>query len=503
MGMKVNSHRWAHSRRGSALLMSLIAVIGVSALAAGLLQVSSATMRRNQVTLDNRRAFYLAEAGLAEGYAGLAEGRTGNVGTPEVPARYGEGLFWTVSTFLPSGHVELESTGMCGIGRATLAMVAQPVVSSVTGLGVFSSQSLRVEPGSLIDGYDSSQGSYESQADMTATPPHTSGGAIVGSNQGISVAGGRTGSFIYGDARPGPGQSVVQSGTVTITGSTAPRAEASPLPPVEVPTVAKQAPILHTGPAPFVIPPSTIGYTSLQIGPRQQLVIRGPATVVFDTLMLDAEAEIVIDPTGGRVDLYVEQSLTFASGSLINCLSTNPALLTLMVSKTVDPTAADNVQLNAKGEFYGTLYAPRSNVKIAADFEVFGAAVAQRLTLSNGGKLHVDTELAANSESDPLPRMVSWRIVDIPHAVAVQRIDPFAALGVDPAALPLARDAHRDVWLEIRYTDLLLVTRTYSGWASGFDWDGLTLLTSYRTYTNDPAVDGVPLQEKSSTILAL
>jgi Tfp pilus assembly protein PilX len=501
--MRGTCNQGSRARRGSALMMSLVAVIGVSALAAGLLQVSAATMRRNQVSLDNRRAFYLAEAGLAEGYAGLAEGRTGNVGTAAAPARYGEGLFWTTSTFLPSGHVNLEATGMCGIGRATLAMVAQPVVSSVTGLGVFSSQSLRVEPSSLIDGYDSRSGSYESQADMSATPPHTSGGAIVGSNAGISVAGGRTGSFIYGDALPGPGSSVTKAGTVTITGSTAPRSETSTLPPVEVPAVTKQAPITHTGPAPFVIPPSTIGYSTLRIGPRQQLVIRGPATVVFDTLLLDAEAEIVVDPTGGRVDLYVEQSLTFASGSLINCLSTNPALCTLMVSKSVDPAAADNVQFNAKGKFYGTLYAPRSNMKISADFEVFGAAVAQKLTLSNGGKLHVDTELAANAESDPLPRMVSWRIVDIPHDVAVSRIDPFAALGVDPASLPLARDAHRDIWLEIRYTDLLLATRTYSGWASGFDFNGITLLSSYRTYTGNPAVDGQPLQEKSSTILGL
>ena len=501
--MHVDSNRRARGRRGSALLMSLVAVIGVSALAAGLLQVSAATMRRNQVTLDNRRAFYLAEAGLAEGYAGLGEGLTGNVGTQEVPARYGEGLFWTTSTFLPSGHVNLESTGMCGIGRATLALVAQPVVSSVTGLGVFSNQSLRVEPSSLIDGYDSSQGSYESQADMSASPPHTSGGAIVGSNSGISVAGGRTGSFIYGDAKPGPGSTVVKSGTVTISGSTAPSTETSSLPPVTVPSVTKQAALIYVGAPPLVIPPSTIGWTTLRIGPNKQLVIRGPATVVFDNLLLDSGAELVVDPTGGRVDLYVEQSLNFAAGSKINCLSTNPALLTLMVSKQVDPIAVDNVQLNAKGKFYGTLYTPLSNTKISADFEVFGAAVAQRLTLSNGGKLHVDTELASNAQSNALPRMVSWRIVDIPHEVATNRIDPFDALGVDPATLPMARDAHARVWLDISYKDLLNVTRTFRGWSTGFDWTQVTSVTGYRTYTLDPLAGGRALAEKSSTILAL
>jgi hypothetical protein len=484
--------------------MSLVAVIGVSILAAGLLQVASATMSRSQATLDNRRAFYLAEAGLNEGYAGLAEGRSGNVGTQAQPARYGDGLFWTESEFLASGHVVLESTGMCGSGRATLQMVAQPVVSSVTGLGVFSSESLWVEPDSLIDGYDSSLGSYESQADMTATPPHTPGGAFVGSNGGISVAGGRSGSFIYGDARPGPGESVSTAGVVTITGSTTARSDRATLPPVDVPVVAKQLPALHLGPDPLVIPPSTIGYSSLQIGPRQQLVIRGPATVVFDELLLDNEAELVVDPSGGRVDIYIEETVSFASGSMINCLSTNPALLTMMVSDAVDPSGADNVQLNAKGSFYGTLYAPQSNVQVSADFEVFGAAVAQRLTLSNGGKLHVDAELAANASANPLPRMVAWRIIEIPHEVAINRVDPFVTMGLDPATLPVASDAHAEVWLELTYKDALNVTQTYSGWSGSFDWYQVSSLEAYKTYTDDPVLVGSePIQEKSSTILGL
>jgi hypothetical protein len=504
--MDMDTHRFKQHRaqRGSALLMALVAVIGVSVLAAGLLQVSSAAMRRSQTNLDNRRAFYLAEAGLAEGYAGLAEGFSGNVGTQAVPARYGEGLFWVESEFLESGHVVLESTGMCGSGRATLALVAQPVVSSVTGLGIFSGSSVRVEPSSLIDGYDSSLGSYESQADMTASPPHTAGGAMLGSNGDITIAGGRAGSAVYGDVTPGPSGTYSTAGTVTVTGSTSPSGEVAVLPPVDVPVVSKLPATVHSSATPLVIPPSTIGYTSLRMGPGTKLVIQGPATVVFNDLMLDASAQLEVDPSGGRVDIYIENSVNFASGSLINCLSTNPALLTMMVSSEVDPSAADNVQLNASGRFYGTLYTPRSNTKVAAGFEVFGALVAQRLTLSNGGKLHVDAELASNSSANPLPRMVSWRIIDIPQNVASNRVDPFVALGVDPATLPLARDAHADVWMEITYKDALNVTQTYSGWSSGMDWTQVSSLQSYRTYTNDPLlVDSVPIQEKSSTIMAL
>ena len=67
------------SRRGSALVMSLIAVATVVVLSASFSQFASAVANRQAQAVHRKRAFYLAEAGLAEAFAGFSCGRSGNV----------------------------------------------------------------------------------------------------------------------------------------------------------------------------------------------------------------------------------------------------------------------------------------------------------------------------------------------------------------------------------------------------------------------------------------
>src|SRR5262245_15278256 len=115
------------SERGVALIYSVIAVMVVSILAAGFMQLALSVTRRLSSTSDTAQAFNIAEAGLAEAYTGLGVAHTGNVGTVDAPAVFGGGLVWVEATEHASGLVELESTGMYGTGRATLGLVCEPV----------------------------------------------------------------------------------------------------------------------------------------------------------------------------------------------------------------------------------------------------------------------------------------------------------------------------------------------------------------------------------------
>ena len=150
-------------RRGGALVLAMITVLVVATLTAGVLGLNQAVSRRQDQATNTKLAFYMAEAGLAEAYTGLLVGKTGNVGTPEQPAAFGNGLFWVVATDNADDTVELDSTGMAGNGEATLSLVAERGASSVAALGMFSTADISVAPGALVDGYDSSKGSYESQ----------------------------------------------------------------------------------------------------------------------------------------------------------------------------------------------------------------------------------------------------------------------------------------------------------------------------------------------------
>jgi hypothetical protein len=99
------------TRRGGVMVFSLIAVIAIGAMSVAALQVSIATTKRQGASVDQRQAFYLAEAGLAEAFAGLGIGKTGQVGTQADPAGYGGGLFW-VDAVDPGGSPAAAAAGV-------------------------------------------------------------------------------------------------------------------------------------------------------------------------------------------------------------------------------------------------------------------------------------------------------------------------------------------------------------------------------------------------------
>ena len=147
----------ATNQRGSALVLALLVVMLVAMLGGGLLQLTSAVSRRQSASVEQTKAFYLAEAGLAEAFQAVRVGRTGQIGSEVAPARYGNGLIWVDATETADGLVRLESTGMVGRGRSTLAFIVEPVELS---LGFFSDEDLLIESAILLDGYDSEELGY-------------------------------------------------------------------------------------------------------------------------------------------------------------------------------------------------------------------------------------------------------------------------------------------------------------------------------------------------------
>ena len=148
---------------GSALVLSLLAVIVVAALAGSYMGLSSSISKRQGRAAHRKQSFYVAEAGLSEAFTGMWVGRTGNVGTPDEPAVFGHGLFWVETEDLGDGIHRLDSTGMYGSGRATLGLVVQEGGESVASLGVFCQEPLVVPTAVRIDRYDSEAGTYDEQ----------------------------------------------------------------------------------------------------------------------------------------------------------------------------------------------------------------------------------------------------------------------------------------------------------------------------------------------------
>lgn len=460
--MQILKHRVSSSvraRRGGALVLSLVAVTTVVVLAASFSRFASAVANRQAQAVNRKRAFYVAEAGLAEAFAGFSCGKSGNVGSPEEPALLGEGVFWVEATELQPGVVRFESTGMIGTGEAQLALVARRGDVSVAALGVFSEGEVALGAGSLVDAYDSTKGAYVSQVDKS--------GAALGSNAEITIAGTISNpSTVKGDVTPGPDAEVATSGSVSITGSTQPALASTELPAIEVPELPLGPTQVHSSPYPLVIPAGGVGYEALKVQAGAEVIIQGPAQVVLGALVLEGKAQLSFDTSQGPVELYVTDALSLAPLSLLTTSSTNPALVLIQVpSETAEPIA-----LRASGAFYGVIYAPDATVVVGAAFEVFGALVSGELAFEGAAKLHFDRNLATLAAESALPRMLSWRLVELSSTSTSLASDPFDLLDLDPVTLPRPGTAHADQSLTIHYYDFSDVYHVYIGLESAFDW---------------------------------
>jgi len=540
------------------ILVSIIASVGMV-----FLRVSTVLTRRQTNDSDSLKAFYLAEAGLAEAFQAVRIGRSGQVGREELPAAYGDGLVWVDASRTVDDQVRLVSHALCGAGRTSLALVVEPIEVS---LGFFSSQDLVIDSVILVDGYDAQAGDYQEQIlggqvtvdpsypytyddarnhllffegrfyryyaregdtywfdfdadsatsyevatfyqggglfeglrnwldafrrpeyqavlgffEQTPNPlagvdptlgPTTGGGALFGSNGsiGFELPAGQS-AVVFGDLVPGPEGSVTGLGAGgTVTGSTSSRTTVVELPPVTIPGVTLAPAVVHDGELPLLVSGGTFGYESIQVAADSELCLRGPATVVLGTLVLQPGALLTLDTRDGDVALYVTGGMDLAPGSQVVTTSDRSDETTIQVGAIASDPAGPALNLDATSEFHGTIYAPEADVKIGSDFEVFGGVVARHLEIGAGARLHFDQ---AGSAGSPIPRIISWRIVRLPGVARGARRDPYADLGVDRAdVVPLA-EAHdlTTVQMKIEYLDARGTALTFQGLESDFDW---------------------------------
>jgi len=382
-------------------------------------------------------------------------------------------VFWTEATELEDGNVKLQATGMVGTGRAVLSVVARRGQEDVAALGVFSGGAVALSAGSVLDAYDSSKGTYASQTDKE--------GAALGSNDDISLTGTtKKPSKVKGDVTAGPGKTVSLLGMATVTGFNGKSLSQTELPPIEVPELTLGEPQVQGSPYPLVIPAGSAGYQSLTVNSGSQAIIQGPAQVVLGKLELQAGGELVFDTQNGAVELYVTDALDAAATAKLTNTSTLPQdVLILVPGQTALPVA-----LRATGPFHGVVYAPEASVVVGGAFELFGALVTNALTAEGGVKLHFDRHLAALSAESVLPKLLSWRIVELGNTSTDLSADPFDLLDLDRNVLPVPAKAHMDQELVIDYYDFSNVYHRYIGLESQFDW---SVVQSVVSATRDEA----------------
>ncbi|MEM7310783.1 MAG: hypothetical protein AAF682_29200, partial [Planctomycetota bacterium] len=384
-------------RAGGSTLPILLMVAGaISVVALVRLQVSSSMTRRVQVADDQSEAFRLAEAGFAEALHELDAGRTGQVATADSPLPSEGGVFWVEAQPQGEGAVRLESTGVWGSGRVTLALDAHSKLRSVAALGLFSDDDARVGPSVLVDSYDSSLATYAEQIGS-----HMNEFAVLSTNGDVALG---VGSEVRGDVTPGPGRALGRAHG-QVVGDVRPRRSLVQLPPVDVPDVPLSAAVAHDGAEALVLGPGTLGFAGLTLEPGTEALVRGPVQLVVGDLHLAEAARLELDASAGEIDLYVTGELGFERQAELVSAHLDPAALTVWI-------AAEGIEadLDATADFRGFVYAPRAGVRLGSHFEVFGGLAARSVDLRAGARVHLDFSLARRKEG--LPGFVSWQAVE-------------------------------------------------------------------------------------------
>lgn len=413
------------SRRGSALVLALVVTSTMLTLGLAIAGVSVAGSRRVGTAIEDQEARVLAEAGLAESIVSRRLGGTGAIGSVGAPAFLGGGVVWVEVTDLGDGTTRLVANAMKDGGRAAVqAIVGRR--SLWAGLqGISSLEAPITKTSAFLDSYDSREGSYASQV----SGGHAGEDAVLQTNEDLSLA---SNTSIHGDARPGPGGMLAVGPGTLVTGSVTPLGSALELPDVEVPDVAIGGPLSVSGTSTLF--PGTYGFSSLEIRRGASFTISGPATVVISGDLDLERADLIIDPSGGPVDIYLGGDLSTATWATIHTVGERPDQLRLYLTGDED----QRVDMHPHGEFHGTIYGPRAVLDLGTDLELFGAVAARRVELQPHATFHFDEALLDSDDGEQAPEEVLyWAPADlgsIPRAGF--RGDPFVLLGVEPRDLP-------------------------------------------------------------------
>lgn len=425
----------APAEGGAALLVSMNVIVVLTALAAAFLVVSYSENREHAGAETSLKAFYIAEAGLSDAVASLESGGDGNLGSPTSPMPFNGGGYSVETRDNLDGTWTCVARASYGASRVALeGVVATDPDSKWVKSAAFGDASLDMIGNSFTDSYDSGAGTYLGQAtNNTGGRPHAGTGGDVESNGPVTFG---PNSAVFGDVIPGPGFPVLAIATF-ISGATAPRTDAEPLPQIVLPAAASlPASPLTVNAGVNSLGPGRYHYTSLDVSGTGRLTITGPATIVAGSVHVGGNAAVEVDSTGGPVYFYVTGSLRFDTSGSVYSTTKSPFGVMFFVttdnitgSVSPDGQPALPILLTNNAYMIGVLYAPNGVSRLEQSAAVMGSVAGRKVRLKDNASIHYDEILGQMSlprgqgeeagqwtgSGSPLPgpdlTMVSWRKV--------------------------------------------------------------------------------------------
>lgn len=400
-------------RRGASLLLALVLVTMGGMLCAATMMTAAARLSLSRASRAGAAATQIADAGLNVARAELASGVDAERdGLGVVHGALAGSSYSVTCRKLDAKRFVLVSTARHGEARRTIESVVElsSAGAPAFGLGLFGDHAVLLEKGVVTDAYDSAAATYEAQAVRSdAHGRFALEGSPVGSNGSVSIRG--SGSWIRGDATPGPGHPISGADRV-VAGSTAPRSARQALPPIDASEIRD---------ARGSMLPSAVGYSSWSTSGKVSIGGQNVNVGTGGVLTIPAGTYFVVglhvDFGGvvrfaGPVRLFVAHTLAAERGSLVN-VSGVPAQLQIYALGDDERNPADRIRVSAKSGLAAAIYAPKVGITVTEKGSVLGALVGRTVLLQEGGAYHFDRALGR------LPGRAAGRIA---HPISRRRI---------------------------------------------------------------------------------
>lgn len=399
------------SRRGTALVLIAMALIGLAGLSATLLMLTHSGSREQRQDREKIHARYVCLAGISAGMFNLQRGLSGAIGTQSSPASLGKAQYWVTQTNVTSDVLRLLATGRDSRETARMELVVRRVPTTIWRFGAFGDEHVHLDSNARVDSYDSSLGSYDSQAlNGSGSTQHASTNGDVGSNGSISMD---QNSKVWGDAVAGPSHTTTVLGNAVVTGSTSPASQPLTMPSISLPSFTSYGALTVSGTT--TIPASNRTYSNITVGSNKTLNITGPATIVMNNLTLKSGASVWINAANGPVTLWVIDNFVLNSNAQMASTDFSPSKLriNLLSDNVLNPelnVQLDTVDFNSNTKLFGTIYAPHAAITINSNFAMYGSMIARSIDLRSNATFHYDENLInATSNGVPTYETICWR----------------------------------------------------------------------------------------------
>ncbi|MCU0724168.1 MAG: hypothetical protein MUE73_00015 [Planctomycetes bacterium] len=389
---------------GTVLVVGLVLLVAIGGLAMAMTRSGVGEAQLQSSRAQGLRAYYVAEGGLQASIVDIKSGGSGNIGSSTAPLGFGGGTYWVRA--IPAGDTfTITSCGILGAQRRAVEMVLAPEITSPFAKALFGDLDLRGTGNIFADSYDTTLGTYASQAvhvDPKTGETYARAHGHLGSNGNIQISGSVT---VFGDVTPGPGHAVLISGSSYISGSTTPAAAPSPLAPVKYEPPIPASGSLNSS---RTLNAGIYHYTSVSLTASRTVTCNGAVTVYVDgDFKMSGQSQWIVNP-GAKVVLYHRGSTLDLTGQgLLNCDG--------LPANFVVYSVATSVAFTGSSGFHGALYAPNAVVTPVGTTDIFGSFVGRQIKISGGATFHYDESLSKTSDWKKTLHSVSVRRAPFPE----------------------------------------------------------------------------------------